>query len=135
MMTIDREEYCESLRSLADLLSANENIPIPIAGNNKYSRIAIFCNTEHDFINTVRALGGTKEKSSAIGQLVVKTRVGSLYVVIYPPDGYCQKVYVGEEEVEEYDIPEDVKEQYKVVKKKPVYDIECPESILMGLEE
>lgn len=116
----DRAAYIAGLRQLADLLDANDVLPIPYAGSQTGTPIALYLlahadDTRERFVQSVRALPGKRTKEvEDIGETfrVAATLGGEgglrVQVVAYR-ETVCERVVKGTREVTRdvtvYDAP------------------------------
>lgn len=93
-----------------------------------YFRVVLSAITEDDF-RTARRIIGTMEKSKSHYGLKLERNLyeGMDSIVLYPPDGFCEKVQVGTQTVTKPDPDAEVP---TIEVEEPVYEWQCPEIVL-----
>jgi len=125
----DRSEYIAGLRALADILDADETLPLPYAGE-KHSRMSIFTHDREALVAWARAIPGTLDKSVDEGSswfgFELRGAIRGLHVVVYGNrEQVCKRIVTGEHEVtEEVPDPEVLATVPKITVTKTVEDVE-----------
>ena len=133
-----REQYIDGLRELADRLERHPETPLPYATGTRQSvslPVPFYSDTEREFSDTIRALGGGDKSIGTDGKLTVTGSLAGLHYEIVLMNGVCELVETGE--VEEYEAVEVVTEAVTrtVSKSRPVLERRCPDSLLkLGAE-
>lgn len=127
-MTQTRDEYVAGLRELAARLERHPEAPLPHDGHG-YSSILVFVRSPEEFAEAARCYGGVKHHGDK--GIELRDGVPGLRIRVCPlEDTVCERVEVGTRTEVAYEVPEDVKEQYRVEREVPVYETRCPDSVL-----
>ena len=124
-----REQFAEDLRLLGQLYLERPDLPLPFfTGFTHYV-------SQADLKDTLRALGGKREKYSRYGAIGGQRQVGSRWVrVETSQEGLCKKVKVGTKKVEKTErVGEDTRPERTVIVEEDEYEWKCPDSILEEL--
>lgn len=122
-----RDEYIAGLRELADRLERHPESPTPWDGNG--GTMLVFVQSEAEFAEAARCYGGVKRQGDK-GIELHNGILGLRLKVVPVADAVCERVEVGTKIEVDYEVPEDVKERYRVEREVPVYETRCPDSIL-----